>query len=252
MADVWGGILGGALAAGGSIYNNERNIWMQQQTNAQNERLMREAWGREDTAVQRRAADMDAAGFNPVLAVGAPASSMPAVRAEAPEARENVGRSAVEGYRNAIDISMTEAQADLVRAQARKANAEADVMTGSYASDKGTKTWVEMQLEKVYGETLTSTLDAVIARAAYAAGLHESRAQVEAIKNKFYIEHGGELMEMEKELRAQGVAQEEIKKRLLERSEKWFTADKIMGYLGQLTGGFARVAGGAFMLDKIK
>ncbi len=118
MSEVLGGILGGALAAGGSIYNNERNIWMQQQTNAQNERLMREAWGREDTAVQRRAADMEAAGFNPVLATGAPASSMPAVRAEAPQARENVGMSALQGAMLSKDMAIKDRQAQLLQKQA--------------------------------------------------------------------------------------------------------------------------------------
>lgn len=118
MADVWGGVLGGALAAGGSIWNNERNIAFQREVNEKNEALMREAWGREDTAVQRRAADMDAAGFNPVLATGAAASTMPAVRAEAPEARENVGMSAIQGAMLTKDMAIKDRQAQLLQKQA--------------------------------------------------------------------------------------------------------------------------------------
>ncbi len=118
MSDVWGGILGGALAGAGSIWNNERNIAFQREVNTHNEALMREAWGREDTAVQRRAADMDAAGFNPVLATGAAASSMPAVRAEAPQARENVGLSAMQGAMLTKDMAIKDRQAQLLQKQA--------------------------------------------------------------------------------------------------------------------------------------
>lgn len=68
---------------------NLLNAWMQGQNNALNERLMRESWAREDKAVQRRVADLKAAGLSPVLAAGSAAQSSGPVQAIAPRA-ENV------------------------------------------------------------------------------------------------------------------------------------------------------------------
>ncbi len=113
-----GSLAGAGIAAGGGIVTTAMNIDFQKEVNAHNEELMREAWAREDSAVQRRAADMDAAGFNPVLATGAAASSMPAVRAEAPQVRENIGLSAIQGAAAARDVMIKDKQAQLLQKQA--------------------------------------------------------------------------------------------------------------------------------------
>lgn len=94
-------LLGGGLNAISGYANNERNIAMQRETNEMNERLMRENWGREDNAVQRRKADLLAAGLSPVLAAGSAAQSSAPIKMDSPKS-EDWGPSATGGAMQAV------------------------------------------------------------------------------------------------------------------------------------------------------
>lgn len=243
---IFDGIIGGALGAAGSIWNNERNIAFQRETNEHNEALMREAWGREDSAVQRRAADMEAAGFNPVLATGAAASTMPAVRAEAPEARENVGRSAVEGYRNAVDISLTEAQAEKIRQDARVSKAEADMKERVITDEYGHQyTWSGLTLSKMYEDAIRGRIENKVSQMGLDMGATESRVAANKVESDFVRDHGRELQDLALTMKREGASQEAIKTRLLKLTEEYLPKDKIFQYISSITGSFARVAGSA-------
>jgi len=89
--DILGGLMGlgaAGIDAAAAQQINRANIEMQRETNALNEQLMRESWQREDTAVQRRAADLRAAGQSPLLAAGAAAQSSGPVSMTAPRKSE--------------------------------------------------------------------------------------------------------------------------------------------------------------------
>lgn len=86
--------------------------------------VQRENWKREDTAVQRRASDMMAAGFNRVLATGAQAQTGPTIQTQAPQIEDQ--SSNILALANLIkmnaDISKTEAETnyfDNLRAKAK-------------------------------------------------------------------------------------------------------------------------------------
>lgn len=100
VSGATGGLLGLAGSASTNAANkeiNEQNIAMQRETNQKNEQLMRESWGRDDTAIQRRTKDLVKAGMSPLLAAGAAASNSGPVSMSAPQSKQIVTKSGLEG-----------------------------------------------------------------------------------------------------------------------------------------------------------
>ena len=111
------------INSGYGIFNNERNFYYQRKNWAYQKALQQQIFDREDTAVQRRAADLKAAGFNPLLAAGSAAGTGAAVSTTAPSTgganlKTNFADMAIALARADADISMTKAQQQLVRKQA--------------------------------------------------------------------------------------------------------------------------------------
>lgn len=93
--------IAGATALGTSLYN-----WWQQKKQNQADRDYQEAtqqevWNREDTAVQRRRADLEAAGLNPNLAAGSAASAGAVV------GRNNTQASRLDDVGKALDAALS-------------------------------------------------------------------------------------------------------------------------------------------------
>lgn len=123
-----GSVLG---SIGGSIVDwvqGKEQREMDQAVNAKNEALMREAWAREDNSVQRRAADLKAAGINPLLAAGQAAQAGPATRfSNIASEKFKFDPDMLSKMQGVLQARQTEAGTTATIAQANLANTNAEM-----------------------------------------------------------------------------------------------------------------------------
>ena len=122
--------LGGIMSGVGSIGSfgvGLLNYREMRKMNRWQKRAYKESLAREDTAVQRRAADLRAAGLSPVLAAGQGASTMPPISLNAPKMDVNTSElaaAAMTMMQQEAEISKTKEQEKLNEANRRLLDAQ--------------------------------------------------------------------------------------------------------------------------------
>ena len=152
------------------------NLQLQRDTLDYQKQLQQTMFAREDNAVQRRAADLEAAGLSKTLAAGGAAQAGPVVAIQAPqkgkEDMEGIGQlsnsltAALAQIATTTDISKTRADAALSAAQAEKIKAETVAQTenNQWLKDFNSQKYLlgDAQIANVEKDTVNKHLDSLV------------------------------------------------------------------------------------------
>lgn len=125
-------LIGGATALGGlasnviSAIQNHYNLQQQQAVLDWQKQAQETTWQREDTAVQRRAKDLEAAGLSKTLAAGSAASTSSPIQVTAPQSNFQYKAALADALQNSLSAARQFADIESVKAQALKLRQETD------------------------------------------------------------------------------------------------------------------------------
>lgn len=125
------GDVGGLVGAAGGVGIGLLNYGEQREQNTWQKHAYEYSLRREDTAVQRRAADLRAAGLSPVLAAGQGASTMAPINISAPQADikpSELASAAMNMMLQDAEIGRTKEQEKLNAAQSSREKAQKELI----------------------------------------------------------------------------------------------------------------------------
>ena len=111
------GLAGAAGLAGAQVGGGLLNTYLQYRQQEYDKRLQRTIFEREDSSIQRRVADLEAAGLSPVLAAGQGAGTGQTVQVTPPQFQKPDISDAMALMKMEADISQTRAQTELTQQQ---------------------------------------------------------------------------------------------------------------------------------------
>lgn len=213
--DIIGGLMGlgaAGIDAAAASQINKANISMQRETNALNEKLMRESWQREDSAVQRRAADLKAAGQSPLLAAGAAAQSSGPVSMTAPrQSEKSVSASMImQGIAQGLQMKKTEMDIAAQKQQMRIADMGAYIALQD-SINRNFMVNVEGRTKPVHAEAAKTSAQASMWQA-------QTAAQRQALEDRKWRETGAAMAQRSMDLMR---AQHDAIMHDLELSRQW-------------------------------
>ena len=184
--------IAGLITAGGNLGLGVWNAITGQQKTADNLQLQRDTldyqknlqntmFAREDNAVQRRAADLQAAGLSKTLAAGGAAQAGPVVATQAPQK----GKEDMEGI-GALSNSLTSALAQIATTT-NISKTKADEALSLAQADKLKADTVGKNIENKYADRINSQQLLLGAASLASSEISQANAKLDSVIKKFNI-----------------------------------------------------------------